>query len=310
MDVKLVSNKDDIIRGASLPIVQAEEASSAQLFIRSPDAVSYVNGSKLNMYVDILSVFNKASAFRLKGVAIHKPPNISNYSKRLRIKHDLGTTSYFYLETGWYTPTEFANELVNKVGAQFVIDGIADSITCTFDSIRSIFTVSSTGGHNFFFDADTEFCLRGRYMHGFYGEPWANIPSKSTFQGVRSELLYTSFCTVHCPTLCRNASSSYSMSSDKTIPTWDLIGSVDLLNFTSQDWEGSPSYSTTLRYIPVHTAPKISLRGLNNTVQTTNNLLHLYFLDGFGSDMGPMYNDDQSGYVGDIGALLFFEIYY
>ncbi len=310
MEVKLVSNADDFIRGSSLPIVQAEESSTAQLFIRSPDAVSFVNGSKLNIYVDVLTIFNKASSFRLKGVSMHKPPNVSNYSKKLRVKHDLGETSYFYLNTGWYSPSEFANHLVNVVSSQFVIDGIADSITCTFDSIRAVFTVASTGGHNFFFDEDTDFCKRGRYMHGFYGEPWTNVPSVSTFQGVRAELLYTSFCTVHCPTLCRNASSSYSMASDKQIPTWDIIGSVDLLTFTNEDWAGSPSYSTTLRYINIPSAPKISLRGLNNTVQSTNNLLNIYFLDGFGSDMGPCYNDDQTGYIGDIGALLFFEVYY
>lgn len=310
MDVKLVSNKDDIIRGGSLPIIQSEEPSSAQLFVSTSDAVSYVNGSKFNFYVDILSVFNKAVAFKLKGVCMHKPPNVSNYNKKLRIKHDLGTTSYFYLDVGWYTPTEFANELVNKVGAQFAIDGIADSITCTFNSIKSQFTVSSTGGHNFFFDADSEFCFRGRYLHGFVGEPWTNTPSKSTFGGLRCDLMYTAYASIHCPTLCRGASSSYSMSSNKSIPTWDIIGSVDLLQFNNQDWEGSPNYSTTFRYYHIHTAPKISLRGLNNTVQSTNNLLHIYFLDTNGLDMGDMYNDDQTGYIGDIGAFLFFEIYY
>lgn len=309
MNVKLISNKDDILRGDEPPLIEIEKGSSAQLFIRSPDAISY-NKSKLDFNIDVLTVFQKAKAFKLKSVSIHKPPNVSNYSKKLRIKHDLGETQYFYLKVGWYTPVEFCNMLINSIQNQFIIDGIADSLACSFDSIKSIFTISSTGGFNFFFDNSSEFCTRGLYMHGFKGEPWGNTPSKSFFDGIRAELLYTSFCTIHAPTLCRNASSGYSMSSDKNISTWDLIASVNLLNFTDKDWDISPSYTTTLRHSEILSAPKISLRGVNNSVIYTSNILNIYFLDGFGLDMGKCYNDDQTGYEGDIGALLFFEIYY
>ena len=197
--VSIISNRTNerLEQGYEKPcLFTVEFGDSVNVLIDGKDAI---NGSDnpFNFTVDLRTNLYRVRNIKVSKCIIPKINNITPFNNSIQIKHALGTTSVFTLQPAFYNTTTLSNELTTKINAQFVIDGIVDTVTTTYDPITKTFSISSVGGNNMFIVDTSTFYLYGKYCCAFPAEPVANAPSSSVIYGSMAGMIYTRYLTVH-----------------------------------------------------------------------------------------------------------------
>jgi hypothetical protein len=302
--VQLASNRTDaaIETGEKLPpLLQIEHPSSISCLVDSADAV--IKTSETNFTVDLNYRVNRCRYIQLKKIIVPKINNVTINNNQLIIKSALGTTSSFTLQPGLYNTTDFANELTAKINAQFVADAIVDTVTVSFDSATRSFTITSSGGNNFFFDEASTFIIRGKYLHGFVGQPLADVPSVSSHQSGIASMLYCRYFTVASRALTQYSFSS-SILSRASQPN-DLIGVVDTTGiYEPADYDSSVQFSKVFETLQVD-APKLSVM---NSQRSLNAVVDISITDSYGFDLNDALSLGGSYTANQLSCVFLFEI--
>lgn len=296
--VYLLSNRTDdkIEKGQVLPyLVQAEQPSTVNVLIDSKDRTS---GTPNDFRASFRHRIPRARYLQLKKAIMAKIPNVNPNNYSLQIKHDLGTTSVFTLPVGIYSTTALANQLTASINAQFVIDGIADSVTTSYDQNTRTFTMQTVSGANFFIVNTSTFITRGENLVNFPSEPVANVPSVNIIRSGISGMLYSRYLTVSSQAL-NTFSYASSVTTRDTQPT-SLIGIIDLVDiYTYEDFDVSIPYAGVYQTLPID--------GVNISVLNTQKSLmeemDIVIQDEYGTvldqtyDLGADYNTNSLGPV-------------
>lgn len=250
MEVQLISNRTDdkLEKGQVLPyLVQTEEGSSISVLVDSKDRIS---GSASDFRASFRHRVPRVRYIELQKCILPKIPNVNPNNYSIQIKHDLGTTQIFNLPTGIYNTTTLANQLTSSINAQFVIDGIADTVTCTYDPNTRTFSISSVGGDNFFIVDSCSFITYGQWLAPFESQPISDAPSKTVIYSGIASMLYTRYITVASQAL-NSFSYGSSVTSRASQPT-RMVGVVDLCDiYTAADFDISVPYSGVYKTLSV-----------------------------------------------------------
>jgi hypothetical protein len=225
--VQLVSNRIDeaIETGAKWPcLVTVENPSSVQILVDSKDSIN-PGDDPFRFTIDLTTNLYRGRSIRCVKAILPKIPNITVLNNQIQIKHDLGTTAVFSLQPAFYNTSSLSNALTSAINAAFVTAGIGDTVVTSFDPITRTFSITSTGGNNFFIVNTCSFITRGRFMAPFESEDISATPSKSTIYSSAAAMLYTRYITIHSPTI-DNYAFSTSITSSFQQQT-DIIAIID-----------------------------------------------------------------------------------
>lgn len=297
--VEIITNSgdNDIETGRILPcLFRVEKPSSTQLLIDSKDRVN-PNDTPFNFTVNLSSTLMRSRSIKVVRVIMPKLPNVTVHNNTMLIKHDLGTTAEFTIPPAFYNPTTLSNALTSEINLAFVAAGIVDTVVTAYDQVTKTFSITSTGGNNFFISSTCTFITRGTYLANFESEPIANVPSKSIIYSGPAGMVYTRYVTLHSETLNMN-SFAESVTSSSTRPV-EVIAILDTTTMAKpEDYDTTKPYSGIYSSVEAVGAPQIStLSGSREIFR----FQHLYMLDEYGLDLqqvmtlGAPYNTNQLG---------------
>lgn len=297
--VILISNRTDesIETGARWPcLVQAETASTVQLLFDSKDRINSTD-DPFRFTVDLTSNLYRARSIQCSKAIIPKIPNVTVHSNQIQIKHDLGTTAVFTIQPAFYNTNSLSNTLTASINAAFTAAAIADTVTTAFDPITRTFSISSTGGHNFFISSESSFISRGKFLAPFESKPLADAPTASTIYSGPAAMVYTRYITVHSPTL-----NQYSFSNSLTTSfaqESNIVCILDISNIDDpEDYDPTKAFAGVYKTIETRHAPQISVL---NGQKNFHNIHQFYCLDEYGSplqtimNLGAPYPENQLG---------------
>jgi hypothetical protein len=266
------------------PLFTVEYGDSVNVLIDGKDAITFT--SPFDFVVDLRTNITRARYIQVSKCIIPKINNITPFNNAIQIKHDLGTTSVFYLQPAFYNTTTMANEITSKINAQFVIDGIADTVSTTYDPITKSFSISSVGGNNFFIIDSCSFYTRGQYCCALPAEPVANVPSTDTIYGSMAGMIYTRYLTVHSERL-NSESYASTLTSDPT-QGQDIIAILDVCSIYNQgDYDVSVQFAGNYSAIETPNAPQINIV---NTQKNMHPIIDIWVQDEYGSDLQDVMN--------------------
>ena len=299
--VSIVSNYDNenITTGRwKPPLFVATRPESVNILIDGKDRIRESDNA-WNFVVDL-----KANMFRVKNITVQKVivPKINNiceFNNQIVIKHDLGTTSSFTIQPALYNTSSISN-------AQFVADGIADSVTTSFDPITKTFSISSVNNLNMFFDEDCTFITKGIWMCGFQGEPLTNAPSSSVIYSGRSCMLYTRYITIHSEAL-----TFWSLGDSRTSDPeqgGSIIACVDLCSiYENLDFDVSTPFAGSFKAIYT---PEAAFLNVANTQKNLNDLVDIYCKSEWGDNMNNVCELGSPYPSNNIGPTLWLELFF
>lgn len=269
---------------AHAPLMSVEDRNSSTLLLDSSDRFS---GTPFNFTADLQSSLQRVRFIRLRDVVMPKLNNVHNGNNQFRIKHDLGTTGLITLTPGFYNTTTLANELTLQINAQFVIDGIADTVTTSFDPTLRAFSIQSVGGNNFFIIDDDQSTLIkfGEHLAPFQSEIEANVPSSTIVYSGIAAMLPTRYLIIVSSALTRY-SFSRSIISSRTSQIGNIVGILDIGDlFSANDFDVGSPYNGVYRKAVV-TGDHISVV---NTQDTLERFVDVQILDGYKRDISGFY---------------------
>ena len=306
--VSIVSNYDqeNITTGRMKPpLFIAQRNESQNILIDGKDRIRD-GDTPWNFVVDLQANMYRVKAATVQKVVCPKINNITNFNNQIIIKHVLGTTSSFTLQPAFYNTSSLANELTAKINAQFVADGIADTVTTSFDSITKTFNISSVAGNNFFFDETCTFITRGIWCANFAGEPLANAPSVSSFNSGRASMLYTRYITFHSEAL-----TLWSLGDSRTSDPaqgGSIIAVVDVCSiYEDLDFDVSTPFAGSFKAVQT---PEAAFLNVANSQKNLNDLVDIYSKDEWGQDMTQVMDLGVGYPANEIGPSLWLELYF
>jgi hypothetical protein len=304
--VVLIGNRTDerIETNATLPcLVQTEFPSSIQILVDSKDKV-LSDDTPFDFSVNLTSNLYRGRSIQAIKCVIPKVPNVTVFNNQLQIVHDLGTTAVFSLQPAFYNTTTLANELTAEINLAFAVAGIVDTVVTSFDQITRTFSISSTGGNNFFITDDSTFITRGIFLANFESEPFANVPSKSIIFSGPAAMLYTRYLTVHSNTinyyaLSQSVTSSFSQQSN-------IICTIDVSNiYDTYDYDPTKPYAGIIKSLDLEGSPQINIANGQKNLHP----VHSFFvLDEWGQSVDDLMNLGGSYPDNKIGISLYFRV--
>lgn len=302
--VALVSNRTDesIETGARWPcLVQIEYPSSVQLLFDSKDRIN-PSDDPWNFTVDLTTNLTRARSVQCVRAIVPKIPNVTVFNNTLIIKHQGGTTSAFTLPVAFYNTTSLANALTSAINAAFVAAAIVDTVVTSFDAVTNTFSITSTGGLDFFIVDNCSFITRGTFLAPFESEPLANAPSKSTIYSGPVGMVYSRYITVHSPTL-NQYSYSDSLTSSFTQQS-DIVCILDISSIEDPvDFDATVPYGGAYKTITTSDAPIISV---TNGQKNFHNVQSFFCLDEWGSPVQDIMNLGGNYPANKLGITLYF----
>jgi hypothetical protein len=233
--VILLSNRTDeaIETNVRKPcLITTENPDSVQLLIDSKNRVN-VTDNPFQFTVDLTTNLYRARSCRCTKAILPKIPNVTYFNNSLQIKHDLGTTATFTIQSAFYNTNSLSNALTAAINAAFAAVPIADTVVTAFDPVTRTFSITSTGCHNFFIAAGCTFITHGRFLAPFESQALASAPTKSTIYSGPAAMVYSRYITVQSPSLnqysfSNTLTSSFSQQSD-------IICILDVSNIDNPD---------------------------------------------------------------------------
>lgn len=303
--VILVSNRTDesIETGSRWPcLITSEKASSVQLLFDSKDRIN-PNDDPFRFTVDLTTNLYRARSIQCTKAIIPKIPNVTVFNNQLQIKHDLGTTSVFSLQPAFYNTNSLANALTAAINAALAAASIADTVTTSFNSVTRTFSISSTGGNNFFITSESSFIQRGKFLANFQSKPLADTPTASIIYSGPAALVYTRYITVHSPTL-----NQYSYSNSLTTSFQQESNIVCILDISNiddaEDYDPTRAFSGIYKSIDTPDAPQISVL---NGQKNFHNIHSFYTLDEYGSPLQSIMNLGDPYPTNELGITMYFK---
>lgn len=306
MLVRIQSNRkdEDIDTGFSKPpLFCVEEPDSVNLLIDGKDKLS-TGDDPFNFTVDMRQNLYRARSVRVGKCIIPLINNITPFNNQVQIKHAEGTTAVFSLQPAFYNTTTLSNELTAKINAQYVIDGIVDTVTTSFDPITKTFSIQSVQAKNFFIVDTCSFIVRGRFCAPFESEPVATAVSKSIIYSGMAGMLYTRFVTVHSAQL-----NYYSYGSSLTSDAQqgqNIIAILDVCSiYGDSDFDISVPFAGNFAPIETTCAPQL------NVVNTQKNMfsrIDIQVRDEYGQAMQDVMNLGSPYPVNTLGISLWMNI--
>jgi hypothetical protein len=304
--VSIISNRTDerLEQGyIKPPLFTVEFADSVNVLIDGKDSIN-VGDDPFNFTVDLRTNLYRARFIKVSKCIIPKINNITPFNNQLQIKHDLGTTAVFSLQPAFYNTTTMANELTSKINAQFVIDGIADTVTTAYDPITKTFSISSVGGDNFFIVDSCSFYTNGKYCCALPAEPLASAPSASTIYGSMAGLIYTRYLTVHSAQL-NYYSFGDSLTSDSQ-QGGDIIAILNCCSiYTPQDYDISFQFAGNYSVIDTPDSPQINIV---NSQKNLHSIIDIQVKDEYGNSAQEMMNIGAPYPENTLGITIFLDI--
>lgn len=304
--VELLTNRTDegIETGNKFPcLVQIEYPSAIQILVDSKDRI-LTTDDPFKFTVDLTNNLYRGRSITAVKAVVPKIPNVCVNNNALQIVHDLGTTAVFYLQPAFYNTTTLSNELTTEINLAFAAAGIADTVVTAFDTITRTFSISSTGGHNFFITDDSTFITRGKFLANFNAEPFANVPSSSVVYSGPAAMVYSRYLTVHSPTLnyygfSQSVTSSFEQQSN-------IICVIDISTlYEPSDFDPTKPYAGIVKSVDLNGSPQINI---TNGQKNMHNIQSFFVLDEWGlplqdvMNLGAPYPDNQ------IGISIYFQV--
>lgn len=306
--VSVVSNRSNerIEQGYEKPpLFQIETGDTVNVLIDGKDAINS-GDDPFNFTINLRTNLYRVRFIQVSKCIIPKINNITPFNNALQIKHDLGTTSVFYLQPAFYNTTTMANELTSKINAQFVIDGIADTVSTTYDPVTKTFSISSVGGNNFFIVDSCSFYTGGQYCCALPAEPLANVPSSDTIYGSMAGMIYTRYLTVHSAQL-NYYSFGESLTSDSQ-QGGDIIAILDVCSiYNDGDYDVSVQFAGNYSVINTPDAPQINIV---NTQKNMHPIIDIAVKDEYGNDMQDVMNLGSPYPENTLGITLWLKLYF
>lgn len=285
------------------PLFTIEYGDSVNVLVDGKDSIN-ASDDPFNFTVDLRSNLYRARSIKVSKCIIPKINNITSFNNTLQIKHDLGTTSTFTLQPAFYNSTTLSNEITTKINAQFVIDGIADTVTTTYDPITKTFSITSVGGNNMFIVDTCSFYLRGKYCCAFPAEAVANVPSSSTIYGSMAGMIYSRYLTVHSSQL-NYYSFGDSLTSDSQ-QGQDIIAILDACSIYNEgDYDVSVQFAGNYSVIKTPDAPQINIV---NTQKNMHSRVDIQVKSEYGDDMQDVMNLGSPYPENSLGITLWLKI--
>ncbi len=306
MLVRIQSNRkdEDIDTGYSKPaLFCVEEPDSVNLLIDGKDKLSS-GETPFNFTVDMRQNLYRSRSVRVGKCVIPLINNITPFNNQVQIKHAEGTTGIITLQPAFYNTTTLSNELTAKINAQYVIDGIVDTVTTSFDPVTKTFSIQSVLSKNFFIVDSCSFITRGKFCAPFESEPLANAPSKTIIYSSMAGLLYTRFVTVHSAQLNYYSYGS-SLTSDPR-QGQNIIAILDVCSiYSDSDFDISTPFAGNFATIETPSAPQL------NVVNSQKNMfsrIDIQVRDEYGEDMQAVMNIGSPYPENTLGISLWMEV--
>ena len=305
--VRILTNRkdDDIETGVSKPpLFCVEEPDSVNILIDGKDALTQTD-DPFNFTIDLRTTLYRARSVRVGKCIVPLINNITPFNNQLQIKHADGvTTQVFSLTPAFYNTTTLANELTSKINAQYVIDGITDTVTTSFDAVTKTFSIQSVNAEAFFIVDSCSFITRGKYCAPFESEAVANAPSKTTIYSSMAGLLYTRFVTVHSNQL-NYYSYGASLTSDPQ-QGQNIIAILDVCSiYDDSDFDVSVPFAGNFATIETPSAPQL------NVVNSQKNLfsrIDISVRDEYGQPLQDVMNLGSPYPNNTLGISLWLEV--
>lgn len=308
-NVSLMSNRqrNSIEEGTEDPtLVMNEKGSSNSFVIDSKDRIT---GNLSEYIVDMGYQMMKGRYIQLKRVIVPKIPNVTQFNNTIRMRSEDGggiVTADITIPIGLYNTTTLANELVNQINAGFVLAGIVDTVTVSFNTLNRTFTLSSVNGINLSFDETCSFIRYGKDLAPFESASTAVPATSTTLYSSTAGMIYTRYITVSSDALTKFSYGNSLMSSAQQPPS--IVGVIDLIDlYTPEDWDVSAVYNGIYRAIDVINSPRLRIV---NPSRSIPNQIDINVKDQWGKDLnsvvqlGSPYPNDNSSIT------LMFEIFY
>lgn len=305
--VKILTNRgdEDIETGTSKPpLFCVEEPDSVNILIDGKDAIT-AGDDPFNFTIDLRTTLYRARSVRVGKCIVPLINNITPFNNQLQIKHADGiTTQVFSLTPAFYNTTTLSNEITSKINAQYVIDGITDTVTTSFDAVTKTFSIQSVNAEAFFIVDSCSFITRGRYCAPFESEPVASTPSKTTIYSSMAGLLYTRFVTVHSNQL-NYYSYGASLTSDPQ-QGQNIIAILDVCSiYDDGDFDVSVPFAGNFATIETPSAPQL------NVVNSQKNLfsrIDISVRDEYGQALQDVMNLGSPYPNSTLGISLWLEV--
>jgi hypothetical protein len=291
-EVRLSTQEDEaVVRGQAFPCrVLAQNPETCIVLADGYHRISGANGCSFTC--DFRGEITNGRLIRVSKVIIPKLPTINPNNYQITIRHelDLGTPISFTLPYGWKNQVSLINDL--KLAFDTACSGLPDTFAVSYNASTHVISITSNGGHRWFFDANCSFILRGIDVAGFAGK---NVSLAPGVEGALSHysssasFVYSRYVTVHSNTLQRYIrTQSRTSTGDLTI-----IACISIIDdLTPADFDTSGLFNgASLSEITLEDAPKNSFTRAYANVR----YMDFEFKDQYGLPIYDAINISPSG---------------
>jgi len=284
--------------------VTVETASNSTMLLDTSDRVS---GGPFNSFFDLGSNLSRVRFTQLDKVILPKLNNVNRGNNTFRIKHALGTTGVITLTPGMYNTTTIANELTAQINAAFVLAGIVDTVTVSFDPITRTFSIQSVNALNFFIIQDNLlFVNYADTLIPFQTEPEANVPSSTIVYSGVAAMIPTRYLLISSDALTQQQYGR-SMVTSSIKPT-SLVGIVDIADiYNAVDFDISIPYKGIYETLKVESDKIPQFTSGNELIRT----IDITVYDGYGRQIADFYSlGSPYPTTSRLSAVLIFKIFF
>jgi hypothetical protein len=229
----------DVVEGLAEPCrVLTQDVSTCLILCDANDRVYGSNGCDFT--VDLKGEIDRGRVSRVSKIIIPKLPTINPNNNRIIIRHALdgGTPISFTLPYGWMNQVSLVNEL--KLAFDTACVGLPDTFAVSYNALTHVISITSNGGHLWFFSDSCSFIVRGIDVAGFRGLSATLDPAvvgSVTRYSSSASFVYSRYVTLHSNALNRYVRTpSRTSSGDLSIIA--AISVVDDMNSSDFDTSG------------------------------------------------------------------------
>jgi hypothetical protein len=291
-EVKLSPDEHSkVAEGLAQPCrVLAQQTETAIAICDAKDRVAGTNGCDFR--VDFRGEITRARTCRISKAIIPKIPTINPNNNSITIRHalDAGTPITFTLPNGWKNQVSLINDLKNEFDTACA--GLPDTFAVSYTASTHVITITSNGGHNWFFVDSSPFIVRGIDVAGFQGYPVTDTPAASgavSQYSSSASFIYSRYVTIHSQALSRYVrTQSRNSTGDLSI----VAGISVVEDLTAADFDTSGLFTgSSVTEVTLQDAPRQAFNLKHGVLRYVD--LQLY--DQFGLPLYTSINIGPSG---------------